>query len=75
MEKGKAIVERNFRDMLSELQQITKSQPIFNDLPELKKAFVSLTTSATPGVFKLNDYLIKLQLGLISSWIKFRKLN
>jgi hypothetical protein len=42
---------------LIELQQITKGQLIFTDLPELKKAFVSLTTSTTPGLFKLNDYL------------------
>lgn len=57
VEKGKALVKRDFGDILIELQQITDGQPIFTELPGLRRAFASLTTSATSEGLKLNDYL------------------
>lgn len=55
VEKGKALVEQNFKYMSAELQQVISEQPIFPELPELEKAFTSLTTSEASGEGTLNN--------------------
>lgn len=55
-ENGKNLVEQNLEYILSELSDVSSGQPIFTELPELKKAFVSLTASAVPEGGKLYDH-------------------
>ena len=57
LEKGKALVERNFGDIRAELQKVTSGQPIFAELPELEKAFISLAASAAPEEGMLNEHI------------------
>lgn len=54
IERGKALIEQKFEFMLTELQQVTSGQPILSELPELGKAFASLTTSEAPEEGTLN---------------------
>jgi hypothetical protein len=56
VEKNKALVERNFGDMLNDLKQIISDQPIFTELPELEKAFTSLRNSSLSEGFTLTNY-------------------
>jgi len=57
VEKSKALFEQDFDYMLTELVQITSGQPIFSELPELEKAFASLTIPVVPGGGALNYHL------------------
>lgn len=55
VERSKYHVERNFREIINELDKITNNQPIFTELPELQKAFESLKISPYSEGAKLED--------------------
>lgn len=60
VERSKHHVERNFREIMRELDQITNNQPIFTELPELQKAFESLKLSPYSEGAKLEDYFSRI---------------